>query len=160
MTDRAGFYKISPRTIKVWRLSNAISYLFYFGIPALYYGFFGASGAHSWFLAFLVAVFVGIWAVAVFWFPYKNWQNWRYTINSREIELINGIFFKTHTLIPLSRVQHVNTRQGPILRWFHLSTVTISTAATTHEIQGLDSTLADRLRKQISTYARLAEEDV
>ena len=160
MTDRAGFFKISPRTIKVWRLSNAISYLFYFGIPAIYYGILGADGFHGWFIIFITSILAVIWCIAVFWFPYHNWRNWHYTINMREIELKNGIFFKTHTLIPLSRVQHVNTRQGPILRWYHLSTVTISTAATTHEIQGLDSTLADRLRKQISTYARLAEEDV
>ena len=160
MTDRLGFYKLSPRTIRVWRISNAISYFFYFGIPAVYYAILGADGFHGWFLAFLIFAILIVWSVAVFWFPYQNWRNWRYTITQHEIELKYGIFFKTHTLIPLSRVQHVNTRQGPILRWQELSTVTISTAATTHQIEGLDSTLADRLRRKISTYARLAEEDV
>jgi uncharacterized protein len=46
------------------------------------------------------------------------------------------------------------------MRWYNLASVTISTAATTHEIPALDSVLADRVRDQISKYARLAEEDV
>ena len=103
MTDRVGFYKVSPRTIRVWRISNAISYFFYFGIPAVYYAILGADGFHGWFLAFLIFAILIVWSVAVFWFPYQNWRNWRYTITQHEIELKYGIFFKTHTLIPLSR---------------------------------------------------------
>jgi membrane protein YdbS with pleckstrin-like domain len=92
--------------------------------------------------------------------PYLSWKNWRYAIDENEIDLKRGVIFKTRTLIPLSRVQHVDTRQGPLLRSYNLASVTISTAATTHEIPALDSIIADRVRQQISTYARLAEEDV
>ncbi len=81
-------------------------------------------------------------------------------MDSNEIDLKRGVLVKYRTLIPLSRVQHVDTRQGPLLRWFDLATVTISTAATTHEIPALDVVIADRVRDQISKYARLAEEDV
>lgn len=158
--DQTAFHKISPKAIRVWQWTNAIGNLFYFGIPIAYAAIFGFAGFHSWIIWIGTFFIFLIWLLGISWLPYKTWSNWRYAIDEREIELKHGIFFKTRTLIPLSRVQHVDTRQGPLLRWYNLSTVTISTAATTHEIPGLDTVLADRVRRQISTYARLAEDDV
>jgi uncharacterized protein len=64
------------------------------------------------------------------------------------------------TLVPMVRVQHVDTVQGPLLRKYGLATITISTAATTHEIPALDMFEADNLRSSISALARVAEDDV
>jgi len=158
--DQQSFHKITPRAIKVWQWSNSVRYLFYFGIPAGYVAIFGLSQFHVWVAAFLTLIVLISWILSIVWLPYKIWENWRYAVNDLEIELKHGVFFKTQTLIPLSRVQHVDTRQGPLLRHYSLSKVTISTAATTHEIPGLDIVLADRVRRQISTFARLAEDDV
>lgn len=158
--DQPSFHKITPRTIRVWQWSSAVGNLFYFGLPVTYAAIFGLQGFHSWIVGGSSLFIALLWILTVSWVPYKSWENWRYSINEKEIELKHGIFFKTRTLIPLSRVQHVDTRQGPVLRWYNLSSVTISTAATTHEIPGLDTVLADRVRRQISTFARLAEEDV
>lgn len=158
--SKPSFHKLAPNVIKVWQWSNSISNLFFLAIPIAYAFFFGYSGLHLWFIigsGFLVTVF---WILSIAWIPFLSWKNWRYSINQKEIDLKHGILFKTRTLIPLSRVQHVDTRQGPLLRTYKLSSVTISTAATTHEIPGLDTILADRVRRQISTYARLAEDDV
>lgn len=58
------------------------------------------------------------------------------------------------------RVQHVDTIQGPLLKKYRLSTISISTAATTHEIPALDENEADELRISIAKLARVAEEDV
>ncbi|TVR18229.1 MAG: hypothetical protein EA391_02785 [Balneolaceae bacterium] len=154
------FHKITPRAIRVWQIGNFIGNLFFFGIPAAYAAVFGWSGFHFWILSISVTFIFIAWMLSIFLTPYLTWKNWRYAINEKEIELKHGVLIKTHTLIPLSRVQHVDTRQGPLLRWYNLSTVTISTAATTHEIPGLDTQLADRVRREISTYARLAEDDV
>jgi uncharacterized protein len=154
------FHKLTPRSIRVWQLGNAIGNLFFFGIPAVYAGVFGTSNFHFW-IVLIASLIVGVsWLLSIVWMPYLSWKNWRYAVDEKEIDLKRGVFFKTRTLIPLSRVQHVDTRQGPLLRWYNLASVTISTAATTHEIPALDAVLADRVRNQISTYARLAEEDV
>jgi len=64
------------------------------------------------------------------------------------------------TLIPMVRVQHVDTAQGPILKKYDLSNISISTAATTHIIPMLITEDADRLRSRISELARVAEDDV
>jgi len=158
--DKKSSKKLSPRAIGVWRLGNAAGNAVFLGIPAIYYSFFGMNSFHLWIVISLSAVFLSFWIISVFLLPPLRWKYWRYSIDQDEIDLLRGFLVRTETLIPLSRVQHVDTRQGPILRWYGLSSVTISTAATTHEIPCLDHVIADRVRKEISTYARLAEEDV
>lgn len=152
--------KLCPRAIGAWKWGNAAGNAIFLGIPVVYYSFFGLSNFHFYIVISLSAFFLIFWLLSVVWIPYLRWKNWRYSIDHNEINLLRGILVKTETLIPLSRVQHVDTRQGPLLRWYGLSSVSISTAATTHEIPGLDEKIAHKVRKKISTYARLAEEDV
>lgn len=158
--DKSSSKKLAPSIIGVWRWSSAVGYIFLFVIPVVYYSIFGLQNFHLWMVIILSLLSVSLWTLAVLIVPPMSWKRWRYSINEDEIDLLRGILIKRETLIPLSRVQHVDTRQGPLLRWFNLSSVTISTAATTHEIPGLDEVIANRVRREISTYARLAEEDV
>ncbi len=58
------------------------------------------------------------------------------------------------------RVQHVDTEQGPVLKKFGLATVSVSTAATTHNIPALALEEALELRDRIGILARVEEEDV
>ncbi|WP_234567342.1 PH domain-containing protein [Rhodohalobacter sp. 614A] len=154
------FHKLTPRSIRVWQWSNSIRSLFLFIIPIVYAIVIGWDGFHRWIVISISILAFAYWLLSMFLMPYLSWKNWRYAIDENEIDLKHGVIFKTRTLIPLSRVQHVDTRQGPLLGYYELASVTISTAATTHVIPALDSVLADRVRHQISTYARLAEEDV
>jgi len=158
--EKSSSKKLAPSVIGVWRWSSALGYAFLYAIPVAYYSIFGLRNNHFWSLILISVIVIVLWSLAVFVVPPHSWKRWRYSIDQNEIGLLRGILVKTETLIPLSRVQHVDTRQGPILRWFGLSSVTISTAATTHEIPGLDEVIADRVRREISTYARLADEDV
>lgn len=153
--------KITPRAIKAWQWSAAFGNLFYFVAPIVYASFFGIeSGLHFWAVIGLTVIIFVLWLFGIAVLPYLRWKKWRYSIDENEIDLKRGILIIQRTLIPLSRVQHVDTRQGPILRAYNLASVTISTAATTHEIPALDEYTADKVRDTISKYARLAEEDV
>ena len=93
-------------------------------------------------------------------FPKIRWLRWRYEVRESEIELQHGLFIVKRTLIPMVRVQHVDTSQGPILRKYNLAGITISTAATNHTIPALVMEEADELRSRISALARVAEDDV
>jgi uncharacterized protein len=153
--------KITPRAIRAWQWSAAFSNLIYFFIPLLYATFFGIDDRfHIWMVVGMSFAIFALWLSGIVLLPYLRWKKWRYSIDENEIDLKRGILVIQRTLIPLSRVQHVDTRQGPILRAYGLATVTISTAATTHEIPALDEYTADKVRDTISRFARLAEEDV
>lgn len=92
--------------------------------------------------------------------PHKRWRRWRYEIFEKEIYIQHGILIVSRTLVPMIRVQHVDTKQGPILKKYQLASLTISTAATTHEIPALLEEDASSLRDRISALARVDEDDV
>nr|WP_239558931.1 PH domain-containing protein [Peribacillus deserti] len=98
--------------------------------------------------------------IAVFILPSLRLKHWRYEVREKEIEIQKGMFVIKRTLVPMVRVQHVDTKQGPILAKYGLSSVEISTAATTHEIPAIDNREAEQLRKYISLMATVEEEDV
>ena len=98
----------------------------------------------------------GVWAVALL--PPLRFRLWRYELREHELEIQEGLLVVRRMLIPLVRVQHVDTRQGPLARWFGLSSVTVATAGSSHEIPALNDHVANLLRDRISALARTARD--
>jgi len=118
------------------------------------------NGPPWWVVILVAAASLVLTILAATIIPGIRWERWRYQVDEHEIDLRRGVVIVRRTLIPIKRVQHVDTRQGPLLRNYGLSSVAITTAATTHEIPALDDVTADLVRNQISNFARLAKEDV
>lgn len=152
--------RISPKGLKVWRLYGwiytIILALTAIGGGVLVYIFEGP----WWIYAIEAIVLVLVAYFIIFLFPKVRWLRWRYEVRESEIELQHGLFIVKRTLIPMVRVQHVDTSQGPILRKYGLAEISISTAATVHTIPALVMSEADELRSRISVLARVAEDDV
>lgn len=110
------------------------------------------------YIAIAVTIVIGV--TSTWLFPKIRWDHWRYEVREHEIEIQSGLFIVTTTLIPMVRVQHVDTSQGPILKKYDLANISITTAATTHIIPMLITSDADQLRARISELARVAEDDV
>lgn len=151
---------ISNRALPLWKIYGLIQ----FGITLLLtVGLGVAIWLWSW-PFWLMYLGVGITIldfIVGYWFiPKWTWRSWRYEVTDQDIEIQQGIIFKKKTLVPMVRVQHVDTEQGPLLRKYHLASISISTAATVHKIPGLDEDRAEELRLSISALARVAEEDV
>lgn len=108
----------------------------------------------------VAAITIIEWIITAFIIPKIRWRRWRYQIYEQEIYIQHGIIVVTRTVIPMIRVQHVDTKQGPILKKYGLSNLQISTAATTHEIPALTEEQAADLRDQISELARVEQDDV
>ena len=72
--------------------------------------------------------------------------------------LRHGTLRITRTLVPMLRVQHVDTTQGPIDQALGLATVVVHTAAGATTIPALEEAHAGRLRDHIATLARTADE--
>ncbi|MEI4831216.1 PH domain-containing protein [Bacillus sp. FJAT-53711] len=151
---------VDERAIQVWRLTafsiNIIVWIAYGG--AIYWldAFRSMTNLQLLFLCFFGghAIFtIGI-------YPKLRWKRWRYMIRGQEIDLQRGVFITEKTLIPMIRVQHVDVRQGPFLRYYQLASVDITTAATTHTIPAIAYEDAEYLRGQLSTLAQVAVADV
>ena len=153
-------YQIDPQAVSYWRWSGLINSIIFWMMVLAYYNTMNLWNPPGWiFPALLIAAILGT-IFYVFLVPQIRWNTWRYDVSEQEIDLYFGVFVKHRTLIPMVRVQHVDTEQGPLLRYFQLSTVTISTAAGKHQIPALADSVAAELRARISLLARVVDEDV
>ena len=98
-------------------------------------------------------------ALAVLIVPELRWRHRRHEIGVDELDLQHGLVTVTRTLIPIARIQHVETRRGLIERRLDLATVVVYTAAGSSEIPGLAAGDADAARDRIAALAR-TEDDV
>ncbi|ADH99585.1 PH domain-containing protein [Salisediminibacterium selenitireducens] len=150
---------LAEKTLSAWRIGAVIEAVFLFLFPLGYWGVSQFTALPEWGLYVLILV-TFVWGLfhIIIW-QSLIWSRWKYQVYEDEVELMFGVIVKRRIIIPMIRVQHVDTRQGPVLRYFGLASVTISTAATVHEIPGLTMDNADRLRDQIAELAREADPD-
>jgi hypothetical protein len=151
---------IAKDAIKVWKITGAIFTGFIVLLTAIIAVISYFNELTYWFtlIAFIISVLIAL--LFIFILPKLRWRRWRYEVFEQEIYIQYGILIVSRTLVPMIRVQHVDTKQGPILKRYSLATVTVSTAATTHEIPALLEEDASELRDRISALARVDEDDV
>src|SRR5699024_395484 len=152
--------RISTSAIKAWRITAIIYVSILWLLEIAVTVLFIILDLPIWFVFIIIAICLLSTYVFVFIFTKLRWSRWRYELFEQEIYIQHGILIMSRTLVPMIRVQHVDTKQGPILKKFQLASVTISTAATTHEIPALRMEDASNLRDQISALARVDEDDV
>jgi membrane protein YdbS with pleckstrin-like domain len=142
--------RLSPTARWLWRAQGLIATVAAIVVSGVLRD--GPGGA-GWLLLPVVVFAIGVVAV-----PELRWSRWRYEIRDEEIDLRHGTFTITRTLIPMLRVQHVDTTRGPLDQILGLATVVVHTAAGRTTIPALDDEYAGRLRDQIATLARTADE--
>ncbi|MFP4655047.1 MAG: PH domain-containing protein [Methanohalobium sp.] len=153
--------RIDPRALKSWFISGFLLGLVLLTIPLSYIilvsSVWNLPVQWGWIGIVAVAIFT-VWSAVVA--PRLRIRFWRYEIRKDEIDIQHGIFIVRRTLIPMVRVQHVDTEHGPVMRSFGLATLRISTAATDHYIPALSKGKASELMGEIASLTRLSDEDV
>ena len=149
--------RLDPRAKLLWRLTGALQ-----AVPILAggafasYVFAGQVPIYLALLPLLAAAALNVLFVLVL--PPLLWRRWRYEIRSLEVDLQRGLLRVTRTLVPMARVQHVDTRHGPLQRRLGLSTVVFYTAAGPNEIPQLAQKTAAEVRDRIAELTRSRDE--
>jgi membrane protein YdbS with pleckstrin-like domain len=103
-------------------------------------------------LAIAGAAVLGV-LVAAAAVPRLRIARFRFEVREDEIDLRHGILIETRTLVPMVRVQHVDTRRTPVSRYFGLAAVAFHTAAGATEIPALREADAAAIRDRIADLA-------
>lgn len=126
-----------------------------------------ALGAAALLVAFTVAGSVGwlvvpaavvVFALAAGVVPELRWRRWRYEVRDEEVDLMRGAFVVRRTIIPIRRVQHVDTESGPLSDALGLATVTFHTAAGGLEIPALAKGEAEHVRRRVAELTRTRDD--
>ncbi len=106
------------------------------------------------------AVIAPILALAAFilvFLPQRRWRRWGFSDSDEQLRVARGWMFRTDTIVPFKRIQHIDMGQGPIERLFDLASLTVHTAGTHNSIvtlPGLSRTQAEAMRDAMRLHIR------
>ena len=108
----------------------------------------------------LGAIFVPI-AVLAGWFilraPLRRYSAKGYAMGADRLRVVRGLLFRSDSVVPFGRVQHIDLDQGPLERIYDLATLTVHTAGTHNasvRLPGLLNADAVAMREAIRAHIR------
>ena len=87
------------------------------------------------------------------WLGVKSHRRTLWRLDEEGFALQRGRWWQSETRVPISRVQHLDLKRGPLARALKLATLVIHTAGTRMaavSVSGLDSEDAERLRDRLA----------
>jgi membrane protein YdbS with pleckstrin-like domain len=152
----ADWQHLPARGAKLAGLGSAIA----FAIPAaLASGFLsvGSGFGTPWLLSPVLGALAAAFGA---WLGIKRHRRTLWKLDQDGFALRQGRWWQSESRVPVSRVQHLDLKRGPLQRGLRLATLVIHTAGTRMAavaVSGLDGDDAERLRDLLSR--RLDHED-
>ncbi len=106
---------------------------------------------------YLIGVAVFFALISVLILPHRIYRRWGYDMGTEQLRVLRGFLWRTDTIVPFNRIQHLDVAQGPLQRSFGLSTLIVHTAGTHNSIvilPGLATADAENMREVIKGHIR------
>ena len=145
-TDNDGLTKLDPAYTTVLRIQAGLASLpFIIGALVLEIADLVPTGL------IIGPIFV-IALILVLRLPMRRYMARGYQLTDDRLRVVRGLWFRSDTVVPFARVQHIDVEQGPLERAFGLATLTVHTAgshnASVH-LPGLRHKVAADMRETI-----------
>jgi uncharacterized protein len=144
---------LAPAARVLWRLEGVATAL----VAAIAATVVQAAAGGTWALIGWAAA-AAVAVTAILLVPELRWRRWRWEVREQEIDIRRGTIAVTRTLVPMLRVQHVDTKRDLLQQALGLATVVFHTAAGSNEIPALTVAEAGHVRDRIAALARTADE--
>jgi hypothetical protein len=141
--------RVDPRAVRYWMTSEAI----FNGVIALVLGLlaFLIAPARPWLLlALAITMAIGIPYMVIM--PIWRYRVHRWEITEDAVYTRTGWLWQEWRIAPMSRIQTVDTKRGPLEQAYRLSSVTVTTASAAGplKIAGLDHEVAADLAGKLT----------
>lgn len=93
----------------------------------------------------------------VIYLPVKRYRSRGYDMGEDRLRVVKGVLFHSDTVVPFSRVQHLDVEQGPLERAFGIARLILHTAGTHNAsvtLPGLAHDTAIELREAIRAHVK------
>lgn len=144
-------HKISKDAVKVFRIKEFIGVI----VIVLVFLAFLKFLPHFKFKNIVTIIFVAIILlnfISALFYPNIEYKNWSYYMEEDKVILKYGVFVIKTVIIPIKRIQYVDTSTGPILSHFELTNLAIYTAGGKYEIPALVGNIAKELQNSITSF--------
>jgi membrane protein YdbS with pleckstrin-like domain len=146
--------RLPPAAVSYWRVRALAG-----AVPAVGVGVWLATVLPGAPAVLVLVATVAAAAVTVAAAPPLRHRRWRYAIRDDEIDLRHGLLVTRRTLVPMRRVQHVETETGPLQSAYGLASVSFHTAAGSLTIPALAGSQAAEVRARIARLAAAETDD-
>lgn len=106
--------------------------------------------------SFLLPVLL-VAVVAIVRAPLRRYHARGYQMGSDRLRVVRGLIFRSDTVVPFGRVQHIDVHQGPIERAYGLATLVLHTAGNHNAsvaLPGLAHADALAMREEIRAHVK------
>lgn len=145
-TDSEGLTKLDPAYPTVLRIQAALTSLpFIIGALVLETADILPTGV-------IVGPIFVIALILILRLPMRRYQARGYQLTDDRLRVVRGLWFRSDTVVPFARVQHIDVEQGPLERAFGLATLTVHTAGSHNasvNLPGLKNETAIAMRETI-----------
>lgn len=133
--DDDGFHPLPDAALRSARLGGLILALLLGGTLGVLLGVILGANLHIGFGLRALLALSGIlgWAALSWHWQRAAWRRTRYRVDDDGWHVRRGVFWRSETLVPRSRVQHVDVNHGPVDRHFGLASLKVHTAGTRME---------------------------
>ncbi len=153
MPTDADWQHLPPRGAGLAALGMAIAFAIPCVIASAFLAHFLAQ-VTAWVSPWLLPPLTGLLGAALgAWIGIKRHRRTLWKLDQDGFALRHGRWWQTESRVPISRVQHLDLKRGPLQRGLRLATLVIHTAGTRMaavSVTGLDSEDAERLRDRLS----------
>ncbi len=152
--DTEPLTQLDPAYATVMRIEGAII-VAPFLIAAVVLGLAGAFPAPWTWAPLAVPVLIAL--VFVLLVPIKRYLARGYHMSSDRLRVVRGVMFHADTVVPFSRVQHLDVEQGPLERAFGIARLILHTAGTHNSsvtLPGLRHGDAVAMREEIRAHVK------
>ncbi|MDY7097316.1 MAG: PH domain-containing protein [Pseudomonadota bacterium] len=157
--DDDSLTKLDPNYVSALRLTTVIT-----AIPCIIGSVIaevallnGTDGAWPVPFGVLIGLVVLIAIAFIIRLPARRWQARGYNMSADRLRVVRGILWRSDTIVPFGRVQHIDVDQGPIERALDIATITLHTAgnhnASVH-LPGLNHAIATQIREEIRAHIK------
>lgn len=149
--------QVSPRALSYWRVGSLVGLVVLAILTAAWWFLL----PHPWWAFLIVAVLVGWDLVDLLIVPKLRYRIHRWEVTPTAVFTRSGWLMREQRIAPLNRVQTVDSHQGPLMRMFNLSSITVTTASAAGPItiDCLDHDLAQRLVAELTARTAAVEGD-
>ena len=156
MNDQQTFNSLDPNYFKVMIVKRLIFILIILGGVA--FGYFRIEPSKISGLAFiLIGCGVLILSAIILFLAKFYFRNKKYRLFDKYLTYQEGVLVHNETVVPFSRIQHVEIDEGPLERYFSLATLSVYTAGDSGKdlkISGLRIDLAQEIKDYITNYIK------
>lgn len=140
---------LSSRALKLMSTTAVIKYFILLAAAGFAaFKLYNAGFVRSAIAVIAAAALIACAGIAVI--PRIRFRRYRYLIQADRIEIVEGIFFVSRTIIPIDRIHQIDIQKGPLDNAFKVAKVVVTTAGSNAAFRFLEPERADEIAEYLN----------